>query len=50
VRGILEPGSRLSENKLAKEMNVSRTPVREAIGRLIAEGLIKSYSNTKISV
>jgi len=37
VRGILEPGSKLSENKLAKEMQVSRTPIREAIRKLTKE-------------
>ena len=50
VRGILEPGSRLSENKLAKEMHVSRTPVREAIRKLVAEGLVKTSPNKKVTV
>ena len=50
VRGILEPGSRLSENKLAKEMHVSRTPIREAIRKLVAEGLVKTSPNKKMTV
>lgn len=50
VRGILEPGSRLSENKLAKEMHVSRTPIREAIRKLTAEGLVKTSPNKRMTV
>ncbi len=37
--GSLEPGTRLSEKKFADLLGVSRTPVREAIGHLISEGL-----------
>lgn len=37
--GSLEPGMRLSEKKFADLLGVSRTPVREAIGQLISEGL-----------
>ena len=40
VKGFLKPGIKLSENKIAKEMHVSRTPVREAMRKLTAEGLI----------
>lgn len=50
VRGILEPGSKLSENKLAKEMQISRTPIREAMRNLTAEGLVKTSPNKKIIV
>ncbi|WP_029089415.1 FadR/GntR family transcriptional regulator [Brevibacterium album] len=43
VTGALTPGERLpSENDLAREHAVSRTVVREAIGRLRAEGLVRS--------
>jgi len=38
-RGDLKPGQRLVESKLAKLMEVSRTPVREAIIELIQKGL-----------
>lgn len=34
------PGSELSEEQLKKELNVSRTPIRDALGRLEQEGLI----------
>jgi GntR family transcriptional regulator, rspAB operon transcriptional repressor len=41
VRGELEPGQQLSENALATELGVSRTPVREALGRLRDERLVE---------
>lgn len=40
VTGKYEPGERLTEEFLAKETNLSRTPIREAIKQLEAEGLI----------
>ncbi|MCC6682462.1 MAG: GntR family transcriptional regulator [Phycisphaeraceae bacterium] len=40
VRGELEPGQRLSNRQLAKEMGISFIPVREAIHQLASEGLI----------
>jgi DNA-binding GntR family transcriptional regulator len=39
--GELQQGSALSELALAKELGISRTPIREAIGQLIAEGLLE---------
>lgn len=38
--GALKPGARLRENELAEWLNSSRTPVREALNRLQAEGLV----------
>lgn len=38
--GALPPGARLTETDLAQRLGVSRTPVREAIRRLEAEGLV----------
>ena len=40
IIGRFSPGMRLAEESLAKEMNISRTPVREAIRQLEAEGLV----------
>ncbi|MBM4764702.1 GntR family transcriptional regulator [Bacillus sp. B15-48] len=40
ITGKYEPGERLTEEFLAKESNVSRTPIREAIKQLEYEGLI----------
>jgi DNA-binding GntR family transcriptional regulator len=39
-RGSLKPGERLRENELADFVGLSRTPVREALSRLQAEGLV----------
>lgn len=39
----LEPGSDISEEQLAMELGVSRTPVREAIMRLGQENLVNIY-------
>lgn len=36
----LEPGSRLSIDGLARDLGVSPTPVREALARLAADGLV----------
>lgn len=39
--GDFRPGQRLREVDLATRLNVSRTPVREAIRRLASEGLVE---------
>jgi DNA-binding GntR family transcriptional regulator len=36
----LRPGEAVSENRLARRLAVSRTPVREAVQRLVREGLV----------
>jgi DNA-binding GntR family transcriptional regulator len=41
LSGGLAYGDLVSERRLAEELSVSRTPVREAIGRLEAEGLLE---------
>lgn len=41
LRGRFPPQSRLIETELALQMNVSRTPVREAISKLESEGLVR---------
>lgn len=41
LSGRFNPGKRLTEEHLAKEIGVSRTPVREALHKLELEGLIK---------
>jgi len=42
--GKLEPGTRMREEDVANLLGVSRTPVREALGRLQARGLIEYAS------
>ncbi|WP_224814312.1 GntR family transcriptional regulator [Hasllibacter sp. MH4015] len=38
--GALAPGERLDEMKLTERFGVSRTPVREALSRLVAQGIL----------
>lgn len=42
VDGVFEFGEALSESKIAKRYDVSRTPVREAFARLELEGLVET--------
>ena len=41
VRGDLEPGRPISENDLSALLKVSRTPIREALGRLRDDRLVE---------
>jgi DNA-binding GntR family transcriptional regulator len=41
LSGRFSPGERLAEEHLAKELGISRTPIREALHKLETEGLIK---------
>ncbi|MED3625153.1 GntR family transcriptional regulator [Neobacillus thermocopriae] len=41
ISGIIESGAILSENKLAADFSVSRSPVREALKTLASENLIR---------
>ena len=40
IEGALEPGSRIDETRLVERLGVSRTPFREALRTLAAEGLV----------
>lgn len=48
--GELEPGERIIETRLADEMGISRTPIREAIRHLESEGYIESMNNGGVKV
>ena len=40
VEGRIAPGAKLNERELCERLDVSRTPLREAIKMLAAEGLV----------
>lgn len=46
----LKPGSEVSENELAKELGLSRTPVREALQELHKSKLIEVYPQRGIMI
>jgi DNA-binding GntR family transcriptional regulator len=48
--GTLPQGSQLVETDLARELNVSRGPVREAMQRLTQEGLVRSVRSRGLFV
>jgi len=50
--GRLEPGQRLNDIALAEELGISRTPVREAIQKLRAIGVVESEPNrfTRVAI
>ncbi|RUV04526.1 MAG: GntR family transcriptional regulator [Mesorhizobium sp.] len=50
VTGFLRPGEKLDEASLAARFDVSRTPVREALGRLSAMGLVERRPNRGATV
>ena len=43
----IKPGETVSENRLARHLGISRTPVREALNRLEQEGLVLSSNRRK---
>lgn len=50
LTGHFAPGEHLTETRLADELDVSRTPVRIALGILEQEGLVKGAPNKGFSV
>src|SRR5215212_4764712 len=41
----LHPGEKLSDLHLSDELGVSRTPVREALNRLVQDGIVQAEPN-----
>src|SRR3954470_3227326 len=50
VDGRLAPGERLKEEELARELGISRTPIREALLILQSEGLVETSPNRGATV
>ncbi len=46
----IRSGSPLSENRIAVQLGISRTPVREALQRLEKEGMVKRTDNARFTV
>jgi DNA-binding GntR family transcriptional regulator len=45
IEGLIAPGAKLNERELCEQLRVSRTPLREAIKLLAAEGLVDLLPN-----
>lgn len=50
IHGSVEPGAQLGEAELANRLGVSRGPLREAMQRLVQEGLLRSEPNRGLFV
>src|SRR5690348_7482468 len=50
AEGHIAPGAQLGEAELARELGVSRGPLREGLQRLTAEGLVVSIRNRGLFV
>ena len=50
IEGVYAPGLRMSQSILAAELEVSRTPLREALHRLEADGLLVAEANRGMEV
>ncbi|QRG68732.1 GntR family transcriptional regulator [Brevibacillus choshinensis] len=50
VQGIYKSGERIIERELADQLNVSRTPIREALFRLESQGFVKTLPRKGVVV
>ena len=50
LSGAYEPGERLHETRIATELGVSKTPVREALARLRSSGLVQRSGSRGLTV
>jgi DNA-binding GntR family transcriptional regulator len=50
LQGQLAPGERLNELELARAWRISRTPIRDALRRLEAEGLVRAVPGKGVVV
>ena len=50
LRGEMKPGEQVRQEPVARELNVSRTPLREALRMLEREGLVQASANRSYRV
>ena len=50
VSGVFRPGERIHEKQLAAQLGISRTPIREALLKLEAEGVVACNSRRSYNV
>ncbi|MDF2963656.1 MAG: GntR family transcriptional regulator [Paenibacillus sp.] len=50
VQGLYKSGERIIERELADQLNVSRTPIREALFRLESQGFVKTLPRKGVVV
>ena len=52
LKGELSPGDRINESKICEQLNMSKSPVREAITELVSEGLLlnETFRGTFVSL
>lgn len=50
IRGELRPGDVITERRMAERLKASRTPIREALGRLESEGLVYKQPSRGVTV
>ncbi len=50
VEGLYRPGERMVETRLARDLELSRTPIREALRMLQSEGLVVALPNRGATV
>jgi DNA-binding GntR family transcriptional regulator len=50
ITGVFAPGEQINEAQLAAQMNLSRGPVREALQRLVQEGMVVRMQNRGVFV
>ena len=45
INGTFEPGKKLKVEKLKQQLTIGASPIREALSRLVASGLVEAYDN-----
>jgi len=52
VNGMIKPGEKINETQIARDMGISRSPVREALHMLKKEGVVVSipYKGTFVNL